>query len=175
MALTTSNVKQIAVRRFFEGMGAVDDSWSRVLNYIRADVASLRIAAYTGIPDPGTFDGTALTTAAIDSTGATSLDYQGYGVQVVLPLYDLADLPDLLDNASRKLGMSVASKRANLAHTLIANSVTDTIADGEAVVSSSHTFASGISGNRSNKLTSALDIASFEAAIKAEGWIFGVK
>ena len=170
MAIDTNNAKAVAVQSFFEGMLQADDSViTNVMTYHQDDVASLRIAALTGIPDPGAWNaGDDLTTATLDSTGANSIDYSAYGVSVELMPFDLKDVPGLLSMASMKLGRSVVSKRANLAFASIAAVFTDTIADGEAVCSAAHTMTSG---TRSNLGTSALDMSAFQAAITAiRGW-----
>ena len=170
MALSTSNVKAIAVRSFFEGMLQADDSViTRVMTYHNEDVASLRLAALTGIPDPGTWaSGADLTVATLDSTGANTMDYAAYGVSVEMNPFDIRDIPGLVEKAARKLGRSVTSKRANLAFTNIAAVFTDTVADTKAVCASDHTMTSG---TRSNVGSTALDISSFQAAITAiRGW-----
>ncbi len=171
MALSTDNVKAIAVKSFFEGMLQADDSViTKVMTYHNEDVASLRIAALTGIPDPGTWaSGADLTVATIDSTGANTMAYDAYGVSVEINPYDLRDVPNILMLAAMKLGRSVTSKRANLAFTNIAAVFTDTVADTNGVCSTAHTTAAGT--QRSNRGSSALDISSFQAAITAiRGW-----
>ena len=171
MALTTSNVKAIAVRNFFEGMLQADDSViTKVMTYHNEDVASLRLAALTGIPDPGTWaSGDDLTVATIDSTGANTMDYAAYGVSVEINPFDLKDVPGILSKAAMKLGRSVTSKRANLAFTNIAAVFTDTVADGNGVCSTAHTTTGG--STRSNRGSTALDISAFQAAITAiRGW-----
>lgn len=171
MALSTDNVKAIAVRNFFEGMLQADDSViTRVMTYHNEDVASLRLAALTGIPDPGTWaSGDDLTVATVDSTGANTMAYDAYGVSVELNPMDIRDIPGLVNKAAKKLGRSVTSKRANLAFSSIASVFTDTVADGVYVCSSAHTTAAGT--DRSNRGSSALDMAAFQAAITAiRGW-----
>ena len=156
MALSTSNVKAIAVRSFFEGMLQADDSViTKVMTYHNEDVASLRIAALTGIPDPGTWaSGADLTTATIDSTGANTMAYDAYGVSVEMNPFDIRDIPGLVEKAAMKLGRSVTSKRANLAFTSIAGVFSDSIYDGGSTCASDHTMTSG---TRSNYGTTALD------------------
>jgi len=171
MAMDTTNVVQIAVRSFFEGMLQADDSViTKVMTYHNENVGSLRIAALTGIPDPGTWaSGDDLPTAAIDSTGANTMAYDAYGVSVEINPYDLLDVPNILMLAAMKLGRSVTSKRANLAFANIAAVFTDTVADGQGCVSTAHTTAGGTT--RSNRGSTALDISSFQVAITAiRGW-----
>ena len=171
MPMTVDNVKARLVRTFFEGMLQADDSViTKVMTYHNEDVASLRIAALTGIPDPGTWaSGADLTVATIDSTGANTMDYDAYGVSVEINPYDLRDVPNILMLAAMKLGRSVTSKRANLAFANIAAVFTDTGADGQGIVSTAHTTAGG--ADRSNRGSTALDISAFQAAITAiRGW-----
>lgn len=170
-SLSTSNVKAIAVRSFFEGMLQADDSViTKVMTYHNEDVASLRLAALTGIGDPPAWpSGDDLTTAAITSTGANTLQYDAFGISVEMNPYDIRDISGLVEKAAMKLGRSVTSKRANLAFASIAAVFTDTVADGQGCVSTAHTTAAGT--ERSNRGATALDIASFQVAITAiRGW-----
>lgn len=170
MALDNTNVKAVAVRSFFEGMLQPNDSViTEVLTYRDDDVASLRVAALTGIPDIGAWSGD-LTAVSLDSTGASTLQYDAAGVSVEMSMFDIRDIPGLVSMAARKLGVSVASTRAKLAFDLLAAAFTDTVADGEAVCATGHT-TSGVA-TRSNLGTTALDEAAFTVAIEAirGGW-----
>ena len=168
MAITTSNVLQTSVSAFFEGMIQPSDSYTRIFNMRSDDVASLRLAALTGIPDPGTWDGSAdLDTATLDSTGAVTLSYQGYGVQVRIGKLQAKDIPGVVEMASRKLGRSVASKRAALAWAHLETAFTasaSAIADTKALCANDHTTATGTRSNLA--ADSALDRSAFLAMIK---------
>ena len=169
MAITTSNVLQTAVSSYFSGLVQPSDSWSKIYNVDRSDVPSRRLAALTGIPDPGAWDGAAdLPTTTLDSTGAVTMSYQAYGVQVRLPyLAANGDIPGVVEMASRKLGRSVASKRAALAWAHLETSFTagpTAIADGLALCSAVHTTAGA--ATRSNlAANTALDRSAFLAMI----------
>ena len=174
MAITTSNVLQTSVSAFFEGMIQPSDSYTRIFNMRSDDVASLRLAALTGIPDPGTWDGSAdLDTATLDSTGAVTLSYQGYGVQVRIGKLQAKDIPGVVEMASRKLGRSVASKRAALAWAHLETAFTasaSAIADTKALCANDHTTATGTRSNLA--ADSALDRSAFLAMIKqAREWV----
>ncbi len=172
--MTTSNVKATAVKAFFEGLITPNDSViTEVLTYEDVDAPALRKASLTGIPDPGTWTaGDDLPSAAITSEGAVTMDYQAYGVSVDINPYDVMDVPGIVEKSANKLGRSVANKRAKLAFTLLQNMFTDDSADGVDIVSDQHTTAAGGSNYRNNKLTSALDISSFNAAIrKCREWL----
>ena len=105
MAIDNTNVIQTSVSSFFEGMLQPSDSFTRIFSMRSDDVGSLRLAALTGISDPGTWDGSAdLTTASLDSTGAVTMSYQGYGVQVRIGKLQAKDIPGVVEMASRKLG-----------------------------------------------------------------------
>ena len=168
MAISNSNVLQTSVSSFFEGMVQPSDSFSRIFDMRSDNVASLRLAALTGIPDPGTWDGAAdLTTATLDSTGAVTMAYQGYGVQVRIGKLQAKDIPGVVAMASRKLGRSVASKRAALAWTHLETAFTaggSAIADTKALCANDHTT---IGATRSNLAAdSVLDRTAFLALIK---------
>lgn len=167
MAITTSNVLQTAVQSFFEGMVQPSDSWTKIYNVDKTDAAALRLAALTGIPDPGTWDGSAdLPTASLDSTGAVTMAYQAYGVQVRIPSLTARDLPSAVSQASNKLGRSVASKMASLAWAHLETAFTaggSAIADGKALCANDHTTATGTRSNLA--ADSALDRSAVEAMI----------
>ena len=137
MAIDNSNVLQISVSAYMEGLCSPSDSYTKFFDMRQDDVASLRLAALTGIGDPGTWDGSSdLTTTTLDSTGAVTMSYQGYGVQVRIGKLQARDIPGVVAMASRKLGRSVASKRAALAWAHLETSFTaggSAIADGKAL------------------------------------------
>jgi len=173
MALTTSNVKQIAVSNFYEGLCSPSDSWRSIFRYSTENVASLRIAALTGIPDPGAWTVSGdLPTATLDSTGAVTMAYSSYGVQVRISKLDAGgDVPGIVAMASAKLGRAVASKRAALAWAHLATAFTaggTAIADTKALCATDHPT---IGTDRSNALTTALDRSAFLSAIAVlRGW-----
>lgn len=166
MALSTSNVKDTAVRSYFEGIARVPTPWTNFFAISRDDVAALRLAAMTGIDTTPTWDGSSdLTTQAVDSTGSKTLNYSTFGAQVRIGKYDVKDVPGIVQQAARKLGMSVAKRYDVTAATLLANAFTSaTTADGQPLCDTAHTMTSG---TRSNKLTTALDRTALVAAIKA--------
>jgi len=174
VALSTSNVKSIAVERYFEGVANVNPAWRSVFNIITKDAASMRIAAMTGVASPPTWDGVAdLTDVAIDAPGAsngTSLSYQAYATSVAIGKYDIKDLPDIVSMAARKLGMSVESKRAELAWTLVAaiNAGTTQITNpGTGNVDFIATTHDTATTTRANLVNTALDRSAFLTAIQA--------
>jgi hypothetical protein len=173
MAISNSNVLQTSVSSFFEGMVQPSDSFTRIFDMRSDNVASLRLAALTGIPDPGTWDGSSdLTTGTLDSTGAVTMSYQGYGIQIRIGKLQASDIPGVVAMASRKLGRSVASKRAALAWAHLETAFTagaSAIADTKALCASDHTMTSG---TRSNVAAdSVLDRTAFLAMIKqAREW-----
>ena len=166
MALTTSNVKHEGVKSFMEGLVLADTSWRKVQKFHADDEASLRIAALTGIGNTPSWDGTAdLTTATVDSTGATTLTYAAYGMQVLIPKYDTLDVPGIVQAAADKLGRSVGATYATTAWGIYGDAfATETTADTKYLCATDHTMTSG---TRSNKGTSALDRTALEAAITA--------
>jgi len=166
MTLSTDNVKQITVKRFMEGLVLADTDWRKVQKFHGDDEASLRIAALTGIGNTPSWDGTAdLTTATVDSTGATTLTYAAYGMQVLIPKYDTLDVPGIVEDAADKLGRSVGATYATTAWAVYGDAFdTQTTADTKYLCATDHTMTSG---TRSNKGTSALDRTSLEAAITA--------
>ena len=166
MALDFSNVKERVLERVFEGLAAVDDQWTKVFKIHQRDAAGLRIASMEGIGDLQTWDGTSsITTANIDALGAKDVSYEAKSIQVLVPYFSELDVPGIVDDASRKIGVSVASTQAAQAYGAMNQAFGSlTTADGEALYSASHTTTSG---TRSNLGTSALSQSSFMAAVQS--------
>jgi len=166
MALSTA--KQTSVERFMEGLSSVPDKWRKVVDFRNADTYSLKIAALTGIGEPATWNGSAgldsSNSAAIDSTGALTLSYQGYATQVQLGRYDILDIPEIVPLAAQKLGQAVAEKYRKLAFNELAGFASNTTADGLALAHTSHTTASV--ATRDNVVSAALSRANLMIAIK---------
>lgn len=166
MALTTSNVKMTAVKSFFEGMNLAGETWKQWSAYTTEDTPSLRIAALTGIDDISSWDGAAdLTTKAIDSTGASTLSYAGYGISVQIGKFDVIDTPGIVQQASRKLGLAVGYKYDSLAYSNLNNCFSSaTTADGKALFAADHTTQSGVA--RDNLTSAAFSQANLMDQIR---------
>ena len=168
MAMDFNNLKERVLERMVEGMSMVDDSWSKIFKKYDQDGAGLRVAALTGIGDLPTWDGAAaLTTASMDATGAKDYTYQARGLQVVINKYDARDIPSLVADASRKLGVSVASTYAEQAYTVLNGAFSSgsyATADTKALCAADHATTST---TRSNAGSAALSHASLAAAIQA--------
>lgn len=171
MAFTTSNVKSILVESYMEGLRTPSDSWAQAFTQRRDDQASLRLAATHGIGQVQAWDGVEdLPTTNVDALGSTTFAYSSRGVQVRIGKKDVRDVPGVREQASRKLGVAVASTYGSLAASVYDGIwATQTSFDGQYVISDSHTQATG--GTRDNKLTSAFDRdALFAAILLARNW-----
>ena len=166
MALSTA--KQTSVERFMEGLSSVPDKWRKVVDFRNADTYSLKIAALHGIGEPVEWNGSdglnAANSAAIDSTGALTLQYTGFATQVQLGRFDILDIPEIVPLAAQKLGQAVAEKYRKLAFNELAGFGSNTTADGVTLGSTSHTLAAG--GTRDNQVNAALSRANLMIAIK---------
>lgn len=168
---TTTNVLQTSVQSYVEGLRAVPDAWEQAYEVLSDDVPSLRIASISGVGELPTWAGDEdLPTATISERGSETLDYLQYGLEVRIPKLNARDVPGLVEQAARKLGIATASTRGTLASAVLNNAFGSiTTADGQALVSDSHTTRSGAS--RDNKLTSAFDRTALFAAISlARNW-----
>jgi len=166
MALSTA--KQTSVERFMEGLSSVPDRWRKCTDFRNADTYSLKIAALTGIGEPAAWNGSAgldsSNSAAIDSTGALTLQYQGFATQVQLGRFDILDIPEIVPLAAQKLGQAVAEKYRKLAFNELAGFASNQTADGLALAHTSHTTASA--ATRDNVVSAALSRANLMIAIK---------
>jgi hypothetical protein len=163
---TTSNVKEIVIDRFFEGLHSVSERWASAYDYRTDDVSSLRVSPITGVGQIPEWNGDAdLDIVGVAALDAQSVDYETYGVQVRVNKYDAMDVPESTTALPQRIGIATASTYAAKGAELLANAFTTatTSYDGLALVSASHTVATG--GTRSNKLTSALDSTAIMAAI----------
>ena len=163
MALTNS--KQTAVEAFFEGAAMISDDWRKFVNFRTDNVAALKLAAMSGLGDVPTWTGTADlgdTAVSVDDHNQTTLSASQYAYQCRISRIDQADIPNLVADASRKIGMSIASTYASLAYTLLTSNPAVLSAD---MFATDHPLVGG--GTRSNRTDSALDRTAFKAAIQA--------
>jgi hypothetical protein len=171
MALDFSNVKERVLVRALEGLAAVDDQWSKVFRIYERDAAQLRIASMEGIGDLQTWDGTSsITTASFDSQGAKDVAYTAKAIQATVGYLDSKDIPNILDDAARKIGVSVASTKAGQAYTAMNQAFGSlTTADGKSLYATDHPTAAS---TRSNLGTSALSQSSVMAGLTSlNTWI----
>jgi hypothetical protein len=166
MAISFDNLKERILIRTMEGLSAVDDQWTKVFKIHQLDAAGLRIASMEGIGDLQTWDGTSsITTASIDSMGAKEISYLAKAIQCTVPYLVERDVPGIVEDAARKIGVSVASTQAGQAYTAMNNAFGSlTTADGKALYAADHTTTSG---TRSNVGTSALSTAAVLAGAQA--------
>ena len=163
MALTNS--KQTAVEAFFEGAAMISDDWRKFVNFRTDNVAKLKLAAFTGLGDVPSWNGTddlGSTAVGIDDHNQTDLSASQYAYQCRISRMDQADIPNLVADASRKIGMSIASTYSSLAYTLLNSNPAVLSAD---IFATDHPVVGG--GTRSNRTASPLDRSAFTAAIEA--------
>lgn len=166
MTISFDNLKERILLRTMEGLSAVDDQWTKVFRIHQLDAAGLRIASMEGIGDLQTWDGTSsITTASIDSMGAKDISYLAKAIQCTVPYLTERDVPGIVEDAARKIGVSVASTQASQAYTAMNQAFGSlTTADGKALYATDHTTTSG---TRSNLGTSALSTTAVMAAVTA--------
>jgi hypothetical protein len=169
MALTnfsTSNVKEIVIDRFFEGLHSVSERWLSAYDYRTDDIASLRVSPISGVGEIPSWNGDAdLDIVGVEALDPQAVDYAKFGVQVRVDKYSAMDVPEAVSSLPQRIGVATASTYAAKGAEVLANAFTSatTSYDGLALVSDSHTVKGG--GTRSNKLTSALDSTAIMAAI----------
>ena len=182
MALT--NTKTDATRVFLEGLSKIPDSWRQLVSYRTDDVSSLKLAALTGVQDPGVWtsgdmpvpgggaDPGTVAAGYPDAPGSQkTLAYDAYALSLKLNKYDTKDVPQLANYTAQKLGMAVAHKYASLAYTTLIGAHTTNLLGIQAtaaptgkVIAGDHPCADGVT-TRSNRLTSELDSDALMVAI----------
>lgn len=168
---TTTNVLQTSVVSYMEGLRMVPNQWEQAYEVLNNDVPSLRIASFSGVGELPVWTGDEdISTAVVSERGSKTLDYVQYALEVRVPKLNARDVPGLVEQAARKLGIAVASTRGTVAAAKLNNAHgTTTTADGQALASTAHTTRSG--ATRSNKLTTAFDRTALFAAIAlARNW-----
>jgi len=164
--MSLAEVRDTVVLPFMEGLTQPSEAWRQFFEVRTDDVAAVKLASYSGIGAVPQWDGSNdINTADVNDRFNTSLSYTKYALQVRLNKYDLRDIPGLLENAVRKLGVAVANTYGSIGADRLEDvyDSTSTSGDGVALVSDSHPLADG--GTRDNKLTSAFDRTAFMAAI----------
>ncbi len=164
MALT--EVKQTFVRPFMEGLTQPDMSWQSGFDMWTDDVASVKLASFSGIGAVPTWDGSNdYPQADVNDRYNTTITYTKYALQARLNKYDAMDVPRIVAEAGMKLGVAISNTYGSIAADRLADvfDSTTTAGDGVALVSDSHPTASG--GYRDNKMTSAFDRTAYMAAI----------
>lgn len=164
MALT--EIKQTFVRPFMEGLTQPDMSWRSGFDMWTDDVASVKLASFSGIGAVPQWDGSNdYPQADVNDRYNTTITYTKYALQARLNKYDAMDVPRIVAEAGMKLGVAISNTYGSIAADRLADvfDSTTTAGDGVALVSDSHPTASG--GYRDNKMTSAFDRTAYMAAI----------
>ena len=163
---STSNVKEVIIDRYVEGLHSVSERWAQAFDYRTDNVSSLRLSPISGVGEIPVWDKASdLDQVGLEAPDPQSLDYEAFGVQVRVNKYDAMDVPESVTSLPQRIGIATASTYAAKAASVLANAFTTetTSYDAVALVSDSHTVKGG--GTRSNKLTSALDTTAIMAAI----------
>lgn len=164
--MSLSDVKQTIVQTFMEGLQQPSEAWREGFDFVTTDAPSVKLASYSGIGAIPVWDGVSdLDTADINDRFTNTITYTEYGLQLRVPKRAAKDVPGLLENGARKLGVAVSNTYGTIGATILADvfASTTSAGDGVALVSSSHTLASG--GTRDNRLDSAFDRSGFLGAI----------
>lgn len=164
--MALSEVKQEWVTPFMEGLTSPSEAWRAGFDIMTDDVASKKLASMSGISRVPVWNGSAdRDVAEVNGLYDVPLTYTKYALQVRLNKYDVRDIPGLVADSARKLGVAIANTYGSIAADRMADifAATTTAGDGVALVSDSHPNVNG--GTRDNKLTSAFDRTSYMAAM----------
>ena len=164
--MALSEVKQTLVEPFMEGLSMPSEGWRQCFEVRTDDAASVKLASMSGVGAIPVWDGSSdLDTADVNDRFSSTISYTKYALQVRVNKYDQKDVPGLLEGAVRKLGVAIANTYGTIGADRLNDifDVTSTAGDGVALISDSHTLASG--ANRDNKLTSAFDRTALMAAL----------
>lgn len=175
MALSTSNVKQTIVERYFTGLASVPDNYRQTVDFRTTDAAALKIAGLTGLGVVPTWNGTAslndTATEISEATNGVTLNYVQYGAQLTVSRINSKDVPEAVGYAAQKLGFAVANTYAKLAFEAWDHSSGLQTGDAVNLFHAQHTTAAGGTTYRNNYMTSALDSTALNAARKlAREW-----
>jgi len=176
VALSTSNVKQTIVERYFTGLASVPDNYKQTVDFRTTDAAALKIAGLTGLGTIPSWNGTASlndsATEVAEATDGVTVNYVQYGAQMTVSRANMIDVPEAVGYAAQKLGFAVANTYAKLAFEAWDHSSGLQTGDSVNLFHAQHTTSAGGSNYRNNYLTSALDTTSLMAARKlARNWV----
>lgn len=164
--MALSEVKQEWVTPFMEGLTSPSEAWRAGFDIMTDDVASKKLASMSGISRVPIWNGSVdRDVAEVNDLYNVPLTYTKYALQVRLNKYDVKDIPGLVADSARKLGIAIANTYGSIAADRMADifAPTTSAGDGVALVSDSHPTANG--GTRDNKLTSAFDRTAYMAAM----------
>lgn len=170
--MTISNdAKKVFVDAYFDGAAMVPSKWRDAYAWRYDDVGSLKLNGVESISTVPQWDGGEdLPQVRVRDIGYKTVTYVQYGVQLRLRKLDVRHDPTLLPRVSQRLGRAVENTYGNVAAAVLAGAFTTTtvVPGTKTLGATDHPTALG---TRSNKLTSALDLAAVFAAITlARNW-----
>ena len=152
---------------FFDGIGdgaAALAQMEKVVKIDRDDVASLKKAAMHGITTLAAWDGVSdPSNTSVSSTYQQTVTYNMYVLNVRLPSHDAMDVPNLVSESARKLGVAVSNSVADLGWAQMVKCWTHDAADGKPPIDAAHPTSGG--GTFDNKETTTLDAAGLADAL----------
>lgn len=156
-AFSISNVKRELTKAFIEGAGNHVDvrnqNWTRTFRWrYDRNAAAVRDAAYTGLPNYGTWD----KSATINPSGFAALDpqvhtYVAYAAKISFDPFTPDEVEGYREGCMRKLGFSAASTISEAAAAIKAAAFTTNMVHGtKPLFAVDHERASGTRSNRVN-------------------------
>ena len=164
--MALSDIKQTFVQPFMEGLTQPDMSWQQGFDMWTDDVASVKLASFSGIGTVPVWDGSNdYPQADVNDRFNTTITYTKYALQARLNKYDAQDVPRIVAEAGLKLGVAISNTYGAIAADRLDDvfNTTTSAGDGKALCADDHPTASG--ANRDNKMTSAFDRTAYMAAI----------
>lgn len=170
--MTISNdAKKVFTNAYFDGAAMVPSKWRDAYAWRYDDVGSLKLNGVESISTVPQWDGGEdLPQVRVRDIGYKTVTYVQYGVQLRLRKLDVRHDPTLLPRVAQRLGRAVENTYGNVAAAVLAGAFTTTtvVPGTKTLGATDHPTALG---TRSNKLTSALDLAAVFAAITlARNW-----
>lgn len=169
----STDVKAQFVDAYYEGADQVPANWRPTFQFRSDDIASLKLGLLEGTATVPSWNGSAdLPQATVNDIGSKTVNYAQYGLQLRIRKLDARDDGQLVPQVARRLGRAVTNTYANIGAAVYMNAFgsTTVVPGSKALAATDHPLGTG--GTRSNKLTSALDLAGIFAAIQlARQWV----
>lgn len=161
----STDAKQVFVDGYIDGGAQVPSGWRDGFEFRNDDVGSLKLNGIETVSTVPEWDGGEdLPQARVRDIGYKTVTYVQYGLQMRLRKLDVRHDPTLIARVGARLGRAVENTRANIAAAVLNGAFTTTtcVPGTKALGSTDHPT---ITGTRSNKLATALDLAAIFAAM----------
>lgn len=167
MPLSSDTYQQV-VDFYFDGEMEVPAKWEPAFESREDQTGSIKLGGLSteGVNQlPGWSGSSDIPQAVVKDIGSKTVSFAQYALQLRISKLDAKFNPTLVPDAAKAIGRAVANTKANLAAAILngAHSTTTVVPGSKTLAATDHPTALG--GTRSNKLSTACDLAAIFAAM----------